>query len=305
MLTGFLLGLLHLLALILLVRLFLPARVIFMNPYAAHAMLLSDRLIAFLRTALPLPSRLLCGLLLLLIFSLRAAVLTRVPEGATFQLGMLSVCRVPAVSYLDWLGVEVLHFAFFWLGIITAYAWLRLVHLLRPFPGYTGDLVRCMGRPLTALPLPALWGAILSGYLVLVTATASLGTLSQPLLQLPEVADTFARLGIVNPLDTTAYSLPLQMILLAAGSVISILLDMQNMLFMLFLLALISALFGSPALRYFLNDAISLLVGPMPPLRLGPLNFAPLLSFFLYGLVASILLTLVVLVVWIVNRLML
>ena len=59
--------------------------------------------------------------------------------------------------------------------------------------------------------------------------------------------------------------------------------------FLLLLMALVAALLGSQPMVFFLNDALRLLTGPIPPLRLGPIDFAPMVALLALGALESVL----------------
>ena len=111
--AALLLALLHLLALLLVVRLGLPKRYALLNPYAAASDALLARLLAFVRPALRLGDRALCGVLLALDLAACAAVLTRL-GGPQLVLAGAAVATFPASGFLGWFGLAALDGGSIW-----------------------------------------------------------------------------------------------------------------------------------------------------------------------------------------------
>ena len=282
---------LQLLGLALVVRLTLPTRYVLLNPYAAACDTLLGRLIRLVRTAIPLPDKPLCVVLLGLDLSACAALLTRL-GGPELVLGGFAVATYPARGFLGGLGVEVLRFAGFNIALLAGVAFLRLWHLGRPLPGYTGDLLRVACNPFMRLPL---WGQV-GGVAALAVAYVGIALAFASEVAYP-AAEVFARLaetlpgvGVASNLfDLSAFPLPLRAFFLAGMTVIDVIGSLGYYIFLLLLMALVAALLGSQPMVFFLNDALRLLTGPIPPLRLGPIDFAPLVALLALGALESVL----------------
>ena len=281
---------LHLLALALVVRLTLPPRAVPANPYALACDTLLGRLLRAVRPALPLPDKLLCVVLLALDLSACAALLTKL-GGPELPLGGFAVVTYPARGFLGWLGLEALRFAGFYLAILTGGLLLRLWHLGRALPGYTGDLLRLAGNPFTRLPLG--WQA--AGVAALSLAYVGVALLFADKVEYP-VAALMAELSRSLPgaaslapglFDFSSYAAPLRVILLAGLTVVDVIGNLSYYVFLLLLMLLLATLLGSRPMAFFLNDAVRLLTGPIPPLRLGPLDFAPVVALFALSLIET------------------
>ena len=122
-----LLALLHLFALILVVRLTLPDRFVMLNPYAAATGTLLARLLNFVRAGIRLPDKPLCAVLLVLSLAACAAALTRV-GGPSLIVGGAAVVSFPAKGFLGWLGIAALDFVGFYIALLAGIFMLRLWH---------------------------------------------------------------------------------------------------------------------------------------------------------------------------------
>lgn len=286
---GLLVSLLNLLGLLLLVRLTLPARYALLNPYAAAVDGLLGRLLAFLRTALPLPPKGLCLVLLALTLASQAALAAR--QGvAAVEVGMFALFAYPAKGFLGWLGVAALRFLGFYVAVLGSALFLRLWHLGRPLPGYAGDLIRLAARPLTPLPL---W-AQAAGTALMVLAFVALaeGTASGvtwPMAQVAEAQGLFAGLGLPNVFDLSVLSPAARLPFLAGMLLVGVVGQAQTFLVLLLIALFLSRLMGAQPTVFFLSDAVRLLTGPIPPFRVGPVDLSPLAAYFLLGLLYALL----------------
>ena len=86
-----------------------------------------------------------------------------------------------------------------------------------------------------------------------------------------------------------AISRMINVFFLAGMTVIDVIGSLGYYIFLLLLMALVAALLGSQPMVFFLNDALRLLTGPIPPLRLGPIDFAPLVALLALGALESVL----------------
>ena len=282
-------ALLHLLALLFAVRLTLPERYLLTNPYAAAANRLVAKMLGWLRAAMPfLGDRALCAVALALTLSAAAASLP-FQGGPTVVLGGMAVATFPARGFLGWLGVEALRFTGFLVALWAGVWLLRLWHLRRPLPGVTGDLARLAARPVSALPLWAQGVAACGAAAAWVgVALACAGQVTYPLAEVPQVREAFAAAGLDNPLDLAALPPAARVIALAFLTVTDVIGDLRGFVFILIVLSLVFAFLGSPASRFFLNDAIRLFNGALPRLTLGPIDFTPLAALLALGLAEAL-----------------
>ncbi len=284
---AFLVSLLNLFGLVLVVRLTLPERYALLNPYAAAMDTLLDRLFAFLRTGLPLPRKGLCALLLVLVLAVQAALVAR--QGAALvAINAFALFSYPARSFLDWLGVAALRFLGFYVALQCAVLFLRLWHLGRRLPGYTGDLLHLAARPFSmrSLGLQCVCTLLMAlGYVALVAHTAA--EVTWPMSQVQEIRDLFTSLGLPNAFDLSTLTASTRMLFLAGVLVVGVAAQAQNFLFMVFVALLITRLFKAQPTMFFLMDAMRLLTGPIKSFHLGPVDMAPLAAYFLLGLIST------------------
>lgn len=295
--ASLLFALLHLLALILVVRILLPPVLLLTNPYATAAGLLLNRLLRAVRPALPLPDRALCVVLLTLDFAACAALLTRL-GGPVLPLGGFAIATYPARGFLGWFGLELLHFGGFMLALLAGNTLLRLWHLGRTLPGYTGDLIDLACRPFSGLRIPAqiVLIALLSlGYTAIALACASDVAYPSAEIMRQLVKDLPAAANLPPIFDLAAVAAPLRTLILAALAILNILGTLGYHIFVLLLLTLLAAILNARPMLGFLNDALRLLTGPIPPLRLGPIDFAPMVALFTLGFLETALSTLLLL----------
>lgn len=285
-----LVSLLNLFGLMLIVRLTLPERYVLLNPYAAAVDNLFARLLSLLRGALPLPPRGMCLALLALTLSAQAALAFRQGGGAVVPVSAFAHFVYPAEGFPGWLGVATLRFLGFYASLQSAALFLRLWHLGRPLPGYTGDLMCLAGRPLTSLPL---WAQALGAAAVAFAFVAlSAGLASEaiwPMAQAKEMQTLLADMGLPNVFDLAALTPKARLLFLTGTVLVGVATQAQGFLLMLLFVLLLCALLRAKPTVYFLSDAVRLLTGPIPTFRLGPLNLAPLAAYFLLGLLATLL----------------
>lgn len=289
--AAFLLALLHLLALILLVRLTLPERFVLLNPYAATMGALLARLLNFVRAGVRLPDKPLCLFLLALDLAACAAALTRL-GGPTLTVAGTAVFTFPARGFLGWLGLAALDFVGFYVALLAGAFLLRLWHLGRPLTGYAGELLRLAGRPFTGLGLP-LQALVLFALALLYVAVAFVCAdgVRYPLFEM--VAQMGAKLpgGEAMPAFLRAEAFPafLQAFLLAGMTVLNVLGQLRDYILLFWLILAVASLMGAAPMAYFLTDVLRLLCGRVPHLRLGPLDLSPLLAMVALGVAHGLL----------------
>lgn len=275
-----LLALLHLFALILVVRLTLPDRFVMFNPYAAATSSLLAHLLNFVRAGIRLPDKPLCAVLLMLSLAACAAALTQV-GGPSLIVGGAAIVSFPAKGFLGWLGIAALDFVGFYLALLAGVFMLRLWHLGHPLPGYAGELLTLAGRPFSGLRLLA--QAIVLFVLALLYVAVALvcaNGVQYPLFELVEQMGAQLPGGQAMPdfLQVNAYPAFLQTLLLAGLTMLNVIGQIRDYIFLFWIILAIVALMGAAPMAYFLRDVLRLLCGRIPPLRLGPIDLSPLVA---------------------------
>ena len=275
-----LLSLLHLFALILVVRLTLPDRFVMLNPYAATTGALLARLLNFVRSGIRLPDKPLCAVLLVLSLAACAAALTQV-GGPSLIVGGAAIVSFPAKGFLGWLGIAALDFVGFYLALLAGVFMLRLWHLGHPLPGYAGELLTLAGRPFSGLRLPtqAIVLFVLALLYVAVAFVCANGV-QYPLFEMVEQMGAQLPGGQAMPafLQVNAYPAFLQTLLLAGLTMLNVIGQIRDYIFLFWIILAIVALMGAAPMAYFLRDVLRLLCGRIPPLRLGPIDLSPLVA---------------------------
>ena len=275
-----LLALLHLFALILVVRLTLPDRFVMFNPYAAATGTLLARLLNFVRAGIRLPDKPLCAVLLVLTLAACAAALTQV-GGPSLIVGGAAIVSFPAKGFLGWLGIAALDFVGFYLALLAGIFMLRLWHLGHPLPGYAGELLTLAGRPFSGwrLPMQAIVLFVLALLYVAVALVCANGV-QYPLFELVEQMGAQLPGGQAMPdfLQVNAYPAFLQTLLLAGLTMLNVIGQIRDYIFLFWIILAIVALMGAAPMAYFLRDVLRLLCGRIPPLRLGPIDLSPLVA---------------------------
>ena len=285
---GLLNSLLNLFAIILLVRLSLPERYLLLSPYAAATDNLLKRIFAFMRSALPLPAKGLCILLLGLLLALQAALAFHKGDAA-INFGALASFTFAPQGFFDWFALAALRLLGLYTSLLAANIILRLCHLGRVLPGATGDLLTLAGRPFTSLRLIPLTLCALGLATLYIALCAHAATgLSWPMAQIPAVAQLFQSRGLPNLFDLSHLPLIAQVATLVGYVFIDILIQVQSFMFMLLVILFICALMRAQNSTLFLFDLLRLLCGALPPIRLGSLNLTPLVAYFLYGFTYSL-----------------
>lgn len=290
------LQLLHLLALALLVRMLIPARANFLNPYAAPLDRLLLRLVGFVQTGLPLPTRGVYAFLFLLTLLGRAACLATNGDARLLLAGPFMLATFPSATALDWMLLQAFHFAFFLFTLYAAITLLRLWHLLKPMPSFVAELLLIGGYPFCRLRVRTqLLTLLLLGTLLFAGVNACAATIDYPFNLLAIPADMpKAQLELIQSfIDLSTLPTLLRCITFSLLGIISALLPLTDAYLMLFWLFLITFLFKNPLTTAFISGALDLLRGRIPTLRIGFINLTALLIFllifpFLYALLSTL-----------------
>ncbi len=283
---------LHLFALALLIRLMLPERVLFTNPYLFALDALIGRVLNFLRTALPLPRKPLMGVALLLTLAIRTALSTKTGAPAV-HLSAFAIAGYDVTHFLGWFWVELLRFAGFYLAVLSCSYILRLWHRGQPLPGYTGDILKVATAPFSRLKLPMQTFVLLLLtllYVTLVSGTASM--MLYPPAQTQQFQDVLTQLQMTNIFNFGELSTSLRLILLTGTTLLETLAILQETVFILIFMLIITLLTKSGPMAFFLMDLKRLLCGRLQPLRLGILDLTLPILFFVFGLIYTCIMTL-------------
>ena len=287
MIADTLLSLLQWLALVAFVRACLPPKYLLLNPFAAWADRLFDKLLAALHSALFLPPRALSVLVLAMALSARAALLHRVST-PTLAVDFYALYHFPTEGFLGWFAVAAGQFLWFWWGLATAGLLLKLLHRTKALPGYSGDLLAFVTRPISQLPRSLAALILLAGWVgLLALCQAAAGQVLYPLSEVAQVSELFRQWGLSNPFDLTPLPVALRLIFLAGTAVLALLTVFRSLLFLTFILGLLAALVKSRSLTALMDDLMRLLGGFLPTFRVGPLNISPILAYFVYGLLST------------------
>ena len=270
---------------VLLVRLTLPARYALLNPYAAMLDSLVTRGVEKLKPAFPLPTKVLCGLLLVLFLCADAVMLSRMQMNRVV-VGALATFQLPNTTFVHWLWIAVYGLGRHLLTLLTATLFFTLWHRSKQLPGYSGDLLRLSVHPIVRLPLGVqvltlCLGATLLMASLVVTATDVIYPMEQmPLMEgtMGEVAPCFA---------VSRMTMPFQLATLAGVSIIEIFGELYGFTLTLLFIALITTFTRSKGMVTFLDDVFRLLRGPLPVVRLGMFNLSPLLALFVFFLLSG------------------
>ncbi len=273
-----LLSLLHLFALVLVVRLTLPKHYIFANPYSAAINGLAEKALTTLRSAIPLPSKPLSLLLLALILASRAALSTQL-GAPSITLSAFAIAKYNVTHFFGWFGVEVLRFVGFYITVLSCGYVLRLWHFGRGLPGYSGDMLTTAGRPFAFLPLLGqtfVLFCLISLYVWIVLATAT--SFTYPPAEAPELKQMFAQTQLKNILNFGELPFALHFFLLVSTTFLEIISAIHGSIFILILMLLVAMLTRAGPMAFFLMDMKRLICGPIRPIYLGPFDLSlPLL----------------------------
>ena len=280
---------------VLLVRLTMPARYALLNPYAAMLDSLVTRGLDKLKPAFPLPTKTLCGLLLVLFLCADAVMLSRL-QMSRIVVGALAAFQLPNTTFVHWLWIAVYGLGRHLLTLLAATLFFTLWHRSKQLPGYSGDLLRLSVHPIVRLPLTVqiltlCLGATLLTASLFVTATGVV----YPMEQMPLMEST---MGEVAPyFAVSRMTAPFQLAALSGASILEIFGELYGFTFTLLFIALISSFTRSQGMVTFLDDVFRLLRGPLPVVRLGRLNLTPLLALFVFFLLSGFTTLIVLLIV--------
>lgn len=256
------------------------------NPWSYAFVRLTAACAETVRSAIPLPTRVLCGVLAAFALVCRAALLARLGE-STLALGSFQlVCFQPS-GFAGWFSVALLQFAGFLLALWTGGLFLRLWHFGRPLPGALGDLVRQMTWPLSPLRMPAygLFVFLLTALFVRLCLLFP-GEYVDALRQVVAAMDGLpAGLGAF---DSGALSGTALAVFTAGAMMLSSFAVFAEYLLILIFFSLLTLLFRNPAMMVFLGEAFALLRGRLPEIRLGPIGLTPLLAYLAFQVAAAV-----------------
>ncbi|MEG1479873.1 MAG: hypothetical protein RSD41_02590 [Kiritimatiellia bacterium] len=298
---AFLLSFLQFTAFVFLNKLTLPARSFALNPYLALLDNLSNRLIAFVRSGLPLSPRILCFLIGGLALAGRTALVAK--SGFNIlSLGGLYTYTFAPTGFIEWFGVAMLQFLAFCAALFSAYILLRLWHFGKELPGYTGDILKQALRPFSyaSFLLQILALMIIAAALIFLCEHFAVGSLNSEFSA--SSRELFAKAQLPNLFDLSQLSPMMRNSFLTGFSIIATIADLTHFIFLLILLSLFSLLFRARGTDFFVQDALTLMQGRLPTLRIGALNLTPIVVFFLLNLIMIILLQGFLIAIWGLNH---
>ena len=271
---------------VLLVRLTLPARYVLLNPYAAMLDNLLTRGLAKLQPAFPLPTKALCGLVLVLFLCADAVMLSRLQLNLV-NTGALAVFTLPSTTFVHWLWIAIYGLARHLLTLLTAVLFFSVWHRTRQLPGYSGDLLRLSVCPVVRLPVFVQLVVLCVGATVLaaslfLTSTEVAYNFEQQVMR----QDALSGLFLYFSLSTLQF--PFQLLALAIAMIFEIFSELFGFTLTLTFVALLSSFSRSQGLTHFIDDLFRLLRGPLPEVRLGVINLTPLLLLAIFILLSSI-----------------
>ncbi len=251
-----------------------PDRELYFNPLLSAPTRLTDRVLDFLRPALPLPERLTTLLLLVFLLAFRGAAWhhLRPEEPWAVAIGPLFrfVPREPGVAGA--LAFSLLSFLFFIACYWGAYV---LTQFLTPVRrrDRTSEAFRFAALPLAALPRGAQLLLLLAVHGVLVYVLCligSPGTAPTPQAS-PGTAPTVALPALTLTLQ------PIQLVYMGLLSVADLLVTALHLMFALLVGSFAAALLQNPATGILCNEGIATLLGTRRRLMIGFLDLTPLL----------------------------
>lgn len=288
---GLILNLLHLVALVLLVRCLIPSSAVFLNPYTHLLNANVKRLTNFFQSGLPLSLRGVCCFLLLLTLISRAAILASLGANKMLLAGPFVLVTFHATTILDWFLIECIDFAFFYYLILSATTFFRFWHLLKPIPGLVADLFFVSAYPFARFKLRHQCAILLLGGMFLFMCVQTLRPeIEYPLLLIDYMKDLPQEQAQSLQAFFNFETLPhgLWHLLLTLFTFFSVFIHLADILLMLLWAFLIALLFRSRYVHLFIHETLQLICGRLPQLRLGRLNFTPLLLCLLFPLFFSL-----------------
>lgn len=285
------LSFLHILALILLVRIFLPTRAVFLNPYALTLDINVKRLANFFHAGIPLSLRGICFFLLGLTLASRAAILATTNMNQMSIAGPFLLATFNAESFIDWFLVECLDFLFFYFSILSATTFFRLWHLLKPIPGFVADTFFIAAYPFTRLRIRAQFIVLILGGMLLFTGIQALHPNIEsifPMITLPEHLSSEEMKKIHDAFNLQTLPAGVWHFTLTILTMLNVLIQIADVLFMLGFLFLIALLMRAKYMHLFIHEALQLICGRFKMLRIWKFNLTPLLLFIFLPFVYTI-----------------
>jgi hypothetical protein len=206
----------------------------------------------------------------------------------------------PNATALDWISLEVFHFAFFLFTLYAAISLLRLWHLLKPMPSFVAELLLIGGYPFCRLKIRyQLLTLLLLGVLLFAGVEACATTIDYPFtLQVIPANMPQAQLERFQSfIDLSTLPPALRYVTFSLLGIVSALLPIIDTYLILFWLFLIALVFKSNLTPAFISGALDLLRGRIPTLRIGFINLTALLLFliifpFLYAILSTLIILL-------------
>lgn len=285
-LSGLLLALLQLAAFLFLWKACGRDRYGYGNPWSYAFVRLTSACVDTVRTALPLPTRALCGLLAVLALVCRATLLASWGE-STLTLGAFQAIRFLPTGFLGWFSVALLQFVAFLITVWTGCLFLRIWHFGRPLPGAQGDLVNQMSWPFSGLRLPfhvlsVFLAAVVFVWVCQLFPGEYIDLVQQAMFAMNDVPEGLKGFGSGS---LSGWGLSV----FTAGSIfLSSSALFADYLIILILFSLLTLLFRNPAMVVFLGEAFTLLRGRLPDIRLGPFGLTPMLAYLAFRVIAAV-----------------
>lgn len=287
MIQSLLLSLLHLLALIALIRLTLPARYVVLNPYGAGIDRLFSRLLDLMHTALPVGSKPLCALLILLALAARSALLFRLGT-AEFQFGIFFTAQFAPATFFGWFAYAALDFAVFCFMLQASVLILQAWHFLRPLPGFAGDLLKLATHPFSLLPV---WGRVTG--VILFAALPVTGALltaeSIEFVPVPVLTDLIQTHLLAGRTPPQAPLSAAQLAVALFSFVPLVLSSIQSFLVLTLIFRIFSGFLKSKPVYFLTGELLAIFCGRLPRVSLGLFDLTPILAFFVLNVLVNLL----------------
>lgn len=287
MIQALLLSLLHLIALIALVRIFLPKSYVVLNPYGAGIDRLFSRLLDLVHTALPVGMKPLCALLILLALAARSALLFRLGT-AEFQFGIFFTAHFTPTTFAGWFVFAVLDFAAFWFMLQASVLMLQVWHFLRPLPGFAGDLLKSATHPFSLLPL---WGraAGIILFAVLLVTGPLLTAGSIEFVPVPVLTDLIQTRLLSGQTPPQAPLSAAQIAVALFSFVPLVLSSIQSFLILALILRIVSGFLKSKQTYFLTGELLAIFCGRLPRVGIGLFDLTPILAFFVFNVLVNLL----------------
>ncbi|MDO5463154.1 MAG: hypothetical protein Q4F99_06715, partial [bacterium] len=274
------------LAVVLLVRILLPTRAAFLNPYTLTLDVSIKRLATFFHAGIPLSLRGICCILLGLTLAGRAAILATTNMNQMPIAGPFLLATFNAQGFIDWFLIECLDFAFFYFSILSATTFFRLWHLLKPIPGFVADTFFIAAYPFTRLKLHIQFLVLILGGMLLFAAVQALNPNIESLFQITTTfQEDFPPLEaqyIQNLFNLQSLPIGLWHLTLSLLTMLNVLIQIADILLMFGFLFLIALLMRAKYIHLFIHEALQLICGRFKMFRIGVINLTPILLFLLF-----------------------